>query len=196
MSIIIDWNEYAVEGVVKGTNERIKVIDNFPTYFVSTEGRVLSSMGRGITCPNFDNLREMPQQRPKGGTGEGKEYWQVCLYNGNKRLTSRIHNLVAKAFIPNPNNLPIVNHLKYPSNRVEDLEWNTQQGNCEHGENSKDHLIQFPDGSVQKIRSLANFLRTVVIPGFSSPHIGSLMDNFRRRKTPLNGYKFIKTLEP
>ena len=192
MSIIIDWLEYAKEGVVKGTSERIKVIDEFPNYFVSTEGRVFSAKP-GNNPANFDQLKEKSQIWC-GVTSV--KYWQVALHDGSRHKRFGIHILVAKAFIPNPDNLPIVNHLNHPSNRVKDLEWNTQQGNCEHGDGAKDHLIQFPDGSIQKIRSLCNFIRTVVRPGISLERANSYSGNFKRRKKPLNGYKFIKTIEP
>lgn len=44
----------------------------------------------------------------------------------------RVHRVIAETFIPNPNNLPCVNHLnENPSdNRVENLEW------CSYKENS------------------------------------------------------------
>jgi hypothetical protein len=46
-----------------------------------------------------------------------------------------VHRLVALAFIPNPDNLPFVNHKDENSlnNNVNNLEWCTQQYNCNYG---------------------------------------------------------------
>ena len=38
-------------------------------------------------------------------------YYVVALYKDKKRKTALIHRLVAEAFIPNPDNLPQVNHI-------------------------------------------------------------------------------------
>ena len=69
-------------------------------YQVSNLGRVKSlgvdkwHKGRVIK-PQFDGL---------------KHYLFVQLYKNKKSKRFNIHRLVAKAFIPNPNNLPQVNH--------------------------------------------------------------------------------------
>ena len=51
-----------------------------------------------------------------------------------KKRKAFVHRLVAEAFIPNPENLPIVNHKDFdPLNcRVDNLEWTTLQGNYDY----------------------------------------------------------------
>jgi hypothetical protein len=65
----------------------------------------------------------------------GGGYLCVTLCNGVKTIRrARIHRLVAEAFIPNFYNLPQVNHLNCDKqdNRVENLEWCTNQENVRH----------------------------------------------------------------
>jgi hypothetical protein len=52
------------------------------------------------------------------------------------RTVGRVHRLVAAAFVPNPNNLPYVNHIDCvrSNNEAENLEWCTQQYNLAHSE--------------------------------------------------------------
>lgn len=51
-------------------------------------------------------------------------------YKG-RRDGKLVHRLVAAAFIPNPDNLPVVNHLDYNplNNRADNLEWVTMADN-------------------------------------------------------------------
>lgn len=52
-------------------------------------------------------------------------YVQVCLRKNGKTITHKLHRLVAETFIPNPDNLPEVNHKdeNKANNVVSNLEW-------------------------------------------------------------------------
>ena len=63
-------------------------------------------------------------------------YQRVMLYGlkgGRKSLS--VHRLVAKTFIPNPNNYPQINHIdeNKSNNRIDNLEWCTQSQNINAG---------------------------------------------------------------
>ena len=62
-------------------------------------------------------------------------YAYVDLCNNGCKLRVFIHQIVAKMFIPNPNNLPQINHKDEDktNNRVENLEWCTASYNNSYG---------------------------------------------------------------
>lgn len=61
-------------------------------------------------------------------------YSQVWLQVQPKPRNVSVHRLVAEAFIPNPNNLPVVNHKdgNKHNNCVDNLEWCTSSENRRH----------------------------------------------------------------
>lgn len=64
----------------------------------------------------------------------GRGYLILGIMKDGRRVTFGVHRLVALAFIPNPLNLPEINHRdgnKY-NNCVENLEWCTRGLNIEH----------------------------------------------------------------
>jgi hypothetical protein len=62
-------------------------------------------------------------------------YYAVTLHKNGFKKTLKIHRLVATHFIPNPQNLPCVNHKDENklNNHVENLEWCTIKYNSNYG---------------------------------------------------------------
>ena len=66
-------------------------------------------------------------------------YATHCVKSRNPRKYVRVHRCVAKAFIPNPENKPQVNHVdgNRSNNCVENLEWVTNRENMSHASINK-----------------------------------------------------------
>ncbi len=84
-------------------------------------------------------------------------YFVVSLHKNNKRNLVLIHRLVAKAFIPNPERKPEVNHKNgiKTDNRVENLEWVTGAENKKHAYDTnlrKSSTRKLTNEQVKKIR--------------------------------------------
>jgi hypothetical protein len=61
-------------------------------------------------------------------------YLKVTLHKNYKQKVVNVHRIVAETFIPNPHNLPCVNHIdgNKENNCVDNLEWCTIQENNIH----------------------------------------------------------------
>lgn len=97
-------------------------------YEVSDLGRV-KSLERFITNngrTNHKKERLLSTTRPKA-----KSYCSVALCKDGEITVVPVHRLVATAFIPNPDNKPVVDHIDTdPSNnRVDNLRWVTVREN-------------------------------------------------------------------
>lgn len=66
-------------------------------------------------------------------------YMYIILSDGTKPKTFPIHRLVAKAFVPNPQKLPVVNHMDEDktNNSAENLEWCTFGYNNEYSKHKR-----------------------------------------------------------
>jgi len=90
-------------------------IENFENYQISNLGNVKNNKGKIL----------------KGWVTRGYHY--VSLLNNGIKKKYRVHRLVAKAFIDNPDDLPCINHKDENklNNCVDNLEWCTQKENLD-----------------------------------------------------------------
>ena len=97
-------------------------------YEISRSGQV-RSLPREIVRSN--GVRQTFKRRLLAVTVDDKGYKKVSLQRKGKRVTLRIHTLLAREFMDNPKNLPMVNHIDEvkSNNDLSNLEWCTHQYN-------------------------------------------------------------------
>lgn len=100
--------------------EIFKTIPNYENYLIGNYGTVKNKNGKIIKSFNDNG------------------YKRVGLYKNGKQKFYKVHRLVAKVFIPNPQNLPFVNHKNElrNDNYFKNLEWcdckyNVNYGSCQ-----------------------------------------------------------------
>lgn len=72
----------------------LRVIKDFPNYRITTDGQVYSITRGHYLKPYITNAG----------------YYKINLYKNGKYKKFFVHRLVANAFLPNLDNLPVVNH--------------------------------------------------------------------------------------
>lgn len=143
-------------------------------YQISNLGRV-KSLPRVINSPVQKCGFRISKEKIKSLQNNGKGYYQLYVQVNNKRKLFYIHRLVAKYFIPNPENKPEVNHINgiKTDNRVENLEWVTSSENTIHA--IKNNLIRFGEKSYnnllteQKVLLIRRLFR--INPNFSRKNV-------------------------
>ena len=163
-------------------------------YEVSNTGKI-----RSLDYKRSGKIRELkPAADPKG-------YMKTMLLINGKNKTVKVHRLVAKAFIPNPDNLPQVNHKDGDkrNNCVENLEWITNYDNAHHAmenglfKNSLEATRKSNEKRKKPVIAIDEQGNQFI---FESQNEASRQLNINRRriqnalkgvKTKVGGYKFV-----
>lgn len=101
-----------------------------------TEERTIQVYGVNVSV--FDDgsvwIHRGSRNKRRFGHTTDKGYKAVLIRGNGHEHTVFVHRLVASAFIPNPDNLPQVNHINgdKTDNRPENLEWCTNYYNTRH----------------------------------------------------------------
>lgn len=114
---------------IKGTNDK---------YSVSNLGNVKRNEHYTIVSPTSQHpngAKMFYEEKEVKGYIDKEGYRIVYLQASDKKITKKVHRLVAEAFIPNPNNLSQVNHKDENrlNNSVQNLEWCDARYNANHG---------------------------------------------------------------
>ena len=115
-------------------------------YAVTKDGRVWSHRKKTSVGKNGGVRIDGNKWLILTESNPGRGYQRIALvdYSGNRKMLS-VHRLVAITYIPNPDNLPFINHKNgvTTDNRVENLEWCDAKGNSVHAFNNG--CIKTPD---------------------------------------------------
>lgn len=156
-------------------------IDDYPNFSVSNFGRIRKN-----------NLKIFTPSPKRNG------YIEVCLTNENGQKSFLLHRLVAKYFIKNSENKPIVNHINglKTDNRLENLEWVTSSENRKHAHDN--NLIKYMTIPIKAIDKQGNIfkeymsIRECENDGFSPKDISACING---RQLTHKGYKWIRVIE-
>tara|TARA_B100000287_G_C20463606_1_gene714372 strand:- start:53 stop:862 length:810 start_codon:yes stop_codon:yes gene_type:complete len=123
-------------------------------FYGTKEGRVFSSKAA------FGAIRELKPVLNKCNNGY---YMLACgCEEDGKKIQISWHVFIAQIFIPNPQNLPEVNHLDENKGncRADNLEWSTRLDNVRHSADNwgRDYIVEnTKTGEIYEIRNLSKW---------------------------------------
>lgn len=107
-----------------------KDIPGYEGYYQASDQGEIRSLDRQIKHGEYSYVRKGVVRVPF----ENQGYYNITLNKAGIEITYPVHRLIAMTFIPNPNDLPCVNHIdgNKQNNIVTNLEWITYADNTQH----------------------------------------------------------------
>lgn len=175
-----EWRDIAgYEGQYQVSNlGNVKSLDKYVNHFGGgkrlRKGKILK--------PNTDNV--------------GYKY--IVIYKNKKNKTYKIHRLVAQAFIPNPDNLPQVNHKDENklNNTVDNLEWCDCKYNVNYGtaiqrrvEKQSKPVLQYTLNG-EFVAEYPSIMEASRQTGINQAHISDCCN--KKKRKAINGLYYIR----
>ena len=139
----------------------MRVIEGYSSYQINRQGDVYSSLTNKILKP--------------GTYQNGYKYVQIRSDNGELK-NERIHILVAKAYVPNPDSLPQVHHKDEDkqNNLDTNLEWCTGFYNQQQSAYKKHKAVEMLDLSSNVIQTFESIKDAATFVGCTSGMISKV----------------------
>lgn len=138
---------------------KVLILDvEVPEYLIYENGNLWSNNRNRFLTPHFRPAKDYLGYKVKD------RWWGV-------------HQLLAKTFIPNPDNLETVNHKDKNklNNSLDNLEWMSREDNVKHGL-QRVYSLRSPDGVVYTFKGQAEFCREM---GLEQRNISAVIRGLR-----------------
>lgn len=152
-------------------------------YEISNIGRIkgLPRQRRGVSKAGLEFVRNIPEFIMKPATiNSGYFSVRLTAESGEKAAGQLVHRMVAHAFIPNPKNLPWVNHKDgdKKNNNFTNLEWCTPTENIIHAIATKLRpiLLGSQMGTAKLNEEKVHVIKKMILLGFTNKKIGEIFE--------------------
>lgn len=143
-----------------------KTLPEYPGYKIYSNGEIQNSSGKFLS--------KHYRKRNPYDMNSKCDITVNLQVDGCNKYPVTVHRLVARAFLPNPNNKEQVNHIdgNPENNDVSNLEWATPQENIQHSVDNKLNAGSYKACAIYKLKCTEILIRTFVNCNEAASHIG------------------------